>query len=190
MIRFAAWSQARCDSEDLAGKCNGQALQPDEVSLVQAELNGILDGIVENLRIASVVQLRATVKLAGKSWSEQQSIKNKQLVDAEFSRVEENIMDAVADVLLPVLTELKLREVMKEFSTILHKILPEFRSSEVIVNAPRQMHGLLQEALTHNAIVAEITSSKDNCISAQCDSVALTANLHIWCQNLRSFALA
>jgi hypothetical protein len=190
MIRFAAWSQARSDSEDLTGKCNDQLSQSDSISVVQAELNGLLDGIIESLRIAAVVQLRATVKLAGKSWSEQQSIKNKQLVEVEFSRVEACIMDAVADALLPVLTELKLREVMKQFSTTLHQILPEFRSKEIVINAPDEVHGLLHEALTQNAIDAEIVSVKDYRISTHCESVALTANLHNWCQNLKSFALA
>jgi hypothetical protein len=190
MIPFATWSQAQIEREVPVWKFPTRHLLNEAEQAVQSDLADLVDGIVENIHQSTVVQLRTTLKLAGRNWAEQQAIKQESFVFAELRKAEERILSVVADLLCPVLTDLQLREMMEEFSVTLKKLLPEFNSQDLVIKSPPMNSAMLKEALDAQAINAEIVDSDDGDISVASNSVVLAASLSDWTQRLRRVALA
>lgn len=189
MIPFSTWSQAQLQREVPEWKLAAHQLDEAEQA-VHTELADLVDDIVENLNQSSVVQLRTTLKLAGKSWAEQQAVVQELFVVAELRKAEERILSVVADLLCPVLTDLQSREMMKEFSATLKKLLPEFNSQDLVIKSPPKNTSMLREALDAQAISAEIVDSDNGDISVASSSVVLAASLNDWTQRLKRVALA
>ena len=190
MIPFASWSQSKSHVEAAWETPDLTMLQDGEGKTGQFELSALVDDLLENLNLASIVQLRTSVKMAGKSWSEQQAAKHESFVTAELAKTEEHILPVVANVLLPVLTELQLRQTMEEFSKTLHTLLPEFKDQQLVIKAPGENSRMLQQILDAQGVTAEIVESGEGEISIAGSSVMLVARLTDWCQKLRQAATA
>jgi hypothetical protein len=91
-------------------------------------------------------------------------------------------------VLIPVLHDLQLRDVMRTFADTLKKLLPEFGVKNLIIKAPENIHGMLNEALRKQDIIADIAHSDDNDIAISGNQVVLVASLDAWSQKLKSMA--
>lgn len=190
MIPLATWSTTRFGNEIQLSDDDNSWPEHNKPVLAQLEMSGLLDSIVENLMTASIVQLRSSLDLVGKRWVEQQALQHESHLTAELVKVEERIMAAVAEALLPVLTELQLREVMQEFASILQKLLPEMGNQSIVINAPEDMHGLLSDALKQKAIAAEISCSDSLDITMAANQVVMVANLNAWSEKLRAAAVS
>ncbi len=186
MMSLASWSQSRIAAEDLkATDQYSDSLRADKL-VIENELSGLVEDIVENLLVATTAQFVATFDKLGKHWSYEQSRKR----EAELKKLEECIVNSVSNALLPVLQELQLAEVIKDFSGTLQKLIPEFGTQDVIIKAPYDLHTMLQEILHSRAIVAEITNAEDGDISVSGSQVVLVASLNDWSKRLKTLALS
>ena len=185
MIPLATWSQSRNEIEI----ANGQhAAQEFERSGSDTDLTNLMSSMVEGLMTASVVQLRSIVEHSERRWSDQYASNQENYISQELMKIEERIMSAVADVLIPVLHDLQLRDVMKTFADTLKKLLPEFGAKNLLIKAPEDTHGMLVEALRKQEIIADIANSDDQTITISGNQVVLVASLDAWGQKLRSMA--
>ena len=185
MIPFATWSQSKGDleatgSEETPG-------QPDNLVSddLAAELSGLTDAIIDNLMTSNVADLRHALESLGMSWCERQTKQQEKCLKLELARVEETIMSAVADVLMPILTELQLKKVLKEFTSTLQTLLPELGNQNLVIKAPSDVHEMLSQTLHHQAISAEIVDTESRDISISGNQVVLVANLDAWSHKLR-----
>jgi hypothetical protein len=185
MIPFATWSQSRNEIEIAIGQ---HAAQGYERSESDTDLSNLMSAMVEGLMTASVVQLRSIVEHSDRRRSDEQAYRQENYISQELLKIEERIMSAVADVLIPVLHDLQLRDVMRTFADTLKKLLPEFGVKNLIIKAPENIHGMLNEALRKQDIIADIAHSDDNDIAISGNQVVLVASLDAWSQKLKSMA--
>jgi hypothetical protein len=185
MIPFATWSQSRDEIENANGQHAAQGLERSESD---TDLTNLMSAMVDGLMTASVVQLRSIVEHSDRRRSDQHASHQENYISQELLKIEERIMSAVADVLIPVLDDLQLRDVMKTFADTLKKLLPEFGAKNLIIKAPENIHGLLNEALRKQDIKADIANSDDHDITISGNQVVLVASLDAWSQQLKSMA--
>ena len=119
------------------------------------------------------------------SWAEHQANEHKRFVRQEIGKVEEQITSAVVDALVPILSELQLRQIMTEFATALQKLLPEFETQHLVIQAPKDVHEMLQLALNRQDVIADIEAIEDRQVKIAGTQVVLTANLDAWSEKLR-----
>jgi hypothetical protein len=189
MIPFSAWSKSRYENEIAGGHCADATLDPAAPREADVELTNLMAEIVEGLMTASVVQLRSAFQEVGKQWVDQQTIRQEFLLSREMEKIEERVISAVADVLLPVLTDLQLRQVMNEFAATLQKLLPEFGGQSLLIKAPENTHEMLNVALQSQSIVAEIGCSEGLDVTISGSQVVLVASLEAWSQKLKQVVM-
>ena len=185
MIPFSTWSQARQDSSEQSEPTDFGSQEMVLSGEIEAELAGLMDELVQNIVTSSIVQLRAALEAVGMSWAEHQANEHKRFVRQEISKVEEKITSAVVDALVPILSELQLRQIMTEFATTLQKLLPEFETQHLVIQAPKDVHELLQLALNRQAVNADIETIENRQVKIAGTQVVLTANLDSWGEKLR-----
>jgi hypothetical protein len=185
MIPFATWSQSRDEIENANRQHVAQGLGRSESD---TDLTNLMSAMVDGLMTASVVQLRSIVEHSDKRWSDEHASHQEQYISQELLKIEERIMSAVADVLIPVLEDLQLRDVMKTFADTLKKMLPELGAKNLVIKAPKNIHGMLNEALRKKDIIADIAYSDDHDIAISGNQVVLVASLDAWSQQLKSMA--
>jgi hypothetical protein len=190
MIPFSTWSLARGDRNDPIAQQGSAHPYAVDLVAIEVEVNDLVDALVDNLMTASVAQLRGVLESSGKTWSEQQAEKHNLQLEQEMTLLEDRIISAVTDSLLPVLSDVQLRDVMNDFAAVLQKLLPEFGAQKLRVTAPTDMHDILQRALQTKAINAEIVECDRREVIASSERVTLAANLDEWSQKIRRLVSA
>jgi hypothetical protein len=185
MTPFANWFISRADENLLHGQNSALPERGVAQNDTQAEITGLLDAILENLMTASVLCLRATMRTANEQSLQIQANSQRRTFMDEIAKAETRITDAVADALIPILSEQHLRRVIIEFSAMVKKLLPEFESQAVVIRAPSDLRTALEAALKQEAVDADIVNSDDSNISVRCDQVHLTAELSDWSMKLK-----
>jgi hypothetical protein len=186
MIPFSTWSKSRHEFE-VAGEQGHEAWSyPAEPSEADIELTDLMAELVEDLMTASVVQLRSALQDVGKQWADQQTIRQELMISREMEKIEERVISAVADVLIPVLSDLQLRDVMREFAATLQKLLPEFGGQNLLIKAPEDIHQMLNKALEGQKILADMEVSEGRDVTISGNQVVLVASLDAWTQKLKA----
>jgi hypothetical protein len=188
MIPFSDWSRAHSNEGDFPNFAQVTGSHLAEADAVQDEVTLLLDAMLDNLMTSSIAGLRTSLELVGESWATKQLSRQEQFLKREIEKIEEKITTAVADALLPVLSELQLYDVIQDFATTLQKLLPEFKTQDLLIKAPTDIHEMLSSALESKTIAAEIGSSESADITVAGNHVVLVANLSAWSQKIKEFA--
>jgi hypothetical protein len=177
MTPFSAWAVKREQFSQLhVNDGPGTSIVAD----MDAEFQGLLDALIDNLSSASAAQLLQTLHAMNASWCAQHAERITAEMQRRIGLVEERILASLTEAMRPVLSDIHLKRTMQEFTDTLRKLLPEFDSATVAVKAPAGVHGVLIETLGEQHISAELLDNDTNSISATSKSVMLKADLEDW----------
>jgi KaiC/GvpD/RAD55 family RecA-like ATPase len=184
MTPFVAWSQARFDVPSSQDGDGGNESSADSGIEFDEELSMMMDEIIQNLMTSTSLQLRRTLKMMEDAREEQRRKSQDNYVLKQLSAIEEKTAAIVADALTPVLSDLQLSQIMKQFVSMLKRILPEFSQQSLCVSAPAELHAKLNDALQSQAVSAEVTTNDNVELLAAGEQVVLRADLRQWSKNL------
>jgi hypothetical protein len=185
MTPFAKWFSARAAGE---ARHDENDVPPEYCVMMndtQGEMTGLLDAILENLLTSSVLGLRTTLNMASVQASEVQVCSQRNAFLDGIAEAEARITDAVANALMPVLSEHLLQQAIKEFSALIKTLLPEFDGQAVVIRAPSEIKTILDEALKREALEADIMNSDDGNISVQGGQFKVSVVLNDWSLKLK-----
>jgi hypothetical protein len=181
MIPFSAWSQNKIDTVN--GVCPSP-LEDDEETEFSIELGFLLDAMLENVVTSSSLQLRRMHVAMEEGRMTKLRHEQEMQVAKVLLQIEDRTTDAVAQVLLPVLSQLQMSKVIDEFASVLKKVLPEFADQTLLVKAPANTHATLAAALHREALSVNIEAHDGPNIFVDGENVVLRAELDRWCETL------
>jgi hypothetical protein len=189
MRRFAEWSLSRSTvfPSDGPTSCTESS---NGSNVVSSEISALTHDMLENVLTASATALRSTLEVARAQWEEQNMTFQQRLLSTQIGIAEDTIMQAVADVLSPILAEVELQQMMEEFAVTLKKVLPDFVRGGLTVQAPSHAKHAVERALHDNAVEAEVIAFEAAEVTAGSDRVQLSASLRHWSEKLKEVVSA
>jgi hypothetical protein len=187
MTPFTEWSRVRVDSAHLrvANTSSGDAsIEGDDNS----EFLQLLDDLVQNLMAAATVPFVQVVSKRDSSERERQRLNRGQEAADNFVKIEERLVATISEVLEPVMSELHLHKLVKEFAAILRSILPEFKDQLLTIEAPQHIHSRLSHELQQQAIVSNVIETEKEQLLVIGNDVVLRADLTRWSHNIAKVA--